>query len=86
MLTADKVAKRKKPRIYKSLRGEPVFHSELRAMREQWGLSVRDVEKETGVTKSTIFRAEHGMEVELGHALRLARFFSKTIEEIWKEK
>lgn len=84
MITANKIASQKKPRKLKSWADHEIVFPicELRRCREDLGLTVRDVER-CGVSKATIHRAEQGFELHLSHALALAAFYEKPIEEIW---
>jgi len=85
MLTAAKIASKKKPKKPKLWTSQKkIFNCELRELRVQLGLTMRDVSK-CGVCLATIARAEQGFEIELSHAIMLAKFFEKPIEEIWRE-
>lgn len=52
-------------------------------LRGALGLTTRDVSGATGISNSVICRAEHGMEVWISTALKLAKFFEQPVEQIW---
>jgi DNA-binding XRE family transcriptional regulator len=84
MITAQDISSKKKPRKLKSWATQKiVLNCSMRELRHSMNLTIRDVER-SGVDKSTIHRAERGFEVHLSHAIQLARFFQKSIEEIWQ--
>lgn len=58
----------------------------MRTMRRLFNppLTLADVADHTGVSVPTLSRIERGASVSLVEALRLARFYEKPIEEIWK--
>jgi DNA-binding XRE family transcriptional regulator len=60
-----------------------IFHCNINFLREQKGLSLRDVEKHSGISHSTLCRAEAGLRVNLDAALRIARFFETSVEKLW---
>lgn len=85
MITATKIAAKKKPKQRKAWRTQTqVFSCKLRSIREHLGLTMREVAG-CGVDIASIARAEQGFEVTLTHALILAKFFEKPIEEIWSQ-
>jgi len=55
----------------------------LRAIRDKFGLSLRDVTKATGLSISTLNRTERGAEPSLEIALRIAQVYECPIEQIW---
>lgn len=76
-----------KKNTFKTAKGVPAHLTcRLLELRIKLGLSQQDVAKSTGVSGATICRAEHGMEVGLDTAFRLAKFFGKPIEQIWSRK
>lgn len=56
---------------------------DLRAMRESYGLSLRDVHKATGIGVATLLRTEQGATPSLENALRIAAVFGLSMEKIW---
>lgn len=58
----------------------------LCAIREGLGLTQRDVSSGSGVNNATVADAEAGFEVSLTTAIKLAAFFGKPIEELWKPR
>lgn len=65
---------------------ERVFYCNIAFLREQRGFSLRDIEKHSGLNRSTLCRAEAGLAIELSTALKLARFFKTTVEKLWTLK
>jgi transcriptional regulator with XRE-family HTH domain len=65
-------------------RKAPCLKTNLRELRKARGLALRDVEREVGVSLVTVMYAEQGRGVNLETALRLARFYGRTVEEIWQ--
>ena len=57
---------------------------DLTAARTSAGLSVRDVAKQCGVSSATQSRVERGGLPDIATALRLAAFYEKRVEDIWK--
>lgn len=49
-------------------------------------LSLRDVEKGTGLDSGHVSQIENGTELTLGNARVLAKFFGKTVEELWPRR
>lgn len=56
----------------------------LISLREDRGLTLRDAAKGAKVSLGTIYRAEGGDLLRVDHALRIARFYKRTVEHIWK--
>jgi len=83
MITASKILSKKKPKVRNSWsKQKVVFTCTLRDLRKGLGLTLREVAG-CGVDIATINRAEYGHEIHLSHALALAAFYEKPIEEIW---
>jgi predicted transcriptional regulator len=82
MTPAEKAAKTK-PRRNPRPGVKAVWKCGLRKKRIDLGLSLRDVEKGTGVSAPTISRAERGDDLILSHAVALARYFGVAVEELW---
>lgn len=58
----------------------------LSELREQCNLSMRDVAESVGLSVSAYFRIEKGYaDVSLSNAMNIAKFFGKTICEIWTQ-
>lgn len=87
MKTVSSVPPRKLLRKQASFPGEVrLFNCNLNSLREQKGLSLRDVEKHSGISHSTLCRAEAGLRIKLDAALKVARFFETTVEKLWTLK
>lgn len=56
----------------------------LEQLRLQAGLGIREVAEYSNVSKATISRVENGKSPDITTALRLARFFETTVEELFK--
>jgi transcriptional regulator with XRE-family HTH domain len=55
----------------------------FRRKREEMGLSVRDVENRTGISRSTVSNVETGRNMpELNTLLRLMKFFDLSFDDI----
>lgn len=55
----------------------------IRAMRQQKGLSLRDCVKPSGISSATFLRVECGALPDLPTAFRMAHFLDLPIESIW---
>lgn len=77
---AEKKAAAKKPSMGRKVVFDKVLLQDLRTVL---GLSLRDVERATGVSNCSILDAERGSELSLSSALKLAQFYGKSVEEIW---
>jgi DNA-binding XRE family transcriptional regulator len=55
----------------------------IRALRESLGLSLDEVVAAVELSKTAIWEAEHGGNVTLVTARKLAAFYGKAIEELW---
>jgi hypothetical protein len=84
MVTAHKIASRKK-RPKTRIEPAKVFDCYLKEIRLDMFLTLADVSK-SGVDMATIARAEGGAEIKLSNAIRLAAFFQRPVEQIWKRK
>lgn len=81
MKTISKVKPSKKNPTFDEAKRE--FDTRMRDLRRQHGLSLRDVQRGCDIHPSVLCRAEAGMDVYLTTALRLAKFFETTVEELW---
>lgn len=63
-------------------RRKVLYNTKLREFREKIGLTQGQVMDATKV--NNLYEIECGFEVHLGTALKLARFFGKSVEEIWE--
>ncbi len=66
------------------MRRPPKYRCRILELRNALGLTQRDVAEGCGVEGPTIHEAEHGRELTLAVALRIAAFFGKPVEEIWE--
>jgi transcriptional regulator with XRE-family HTH domain len=83
MIPAEKSAKQnRKPKTYCRV----AWRSELFRIRKSWGLTLRQVAKGTGISISTLNRAERGADIYLSHATKIAKYFGLTILELWPPK
>ncbi len=72
--------KAKRPRKVEMM---SVLDSNVKALRLQHRLTLRDIAKVSGLTSSTISRMEHGCEATLTSALKLAQFFETTVDKLF---
>lgn len=87
MTPAEQAAKKKGKKPFRTAKGvDAKLNCRLREFRDALGLSQREVATGADISYAVICRAEHGMEVWVGTALRIAKFFGKSIEEIWSRK
>ena len=84
MTPAEKLAARKLRKDSAQPR-KVVLICRVRAARQKLRLSLRDVERETGVHNVTLCDAERGCNITLTNALRLAKFFGVSVESLWTE-
>ena len=85
MKTASEIAAKKKPKPFRTGKGvQRRVPNKLAEFRKALGLTTRDVTEATGISTSVICRAEHGMEVWISTALKFAKFYEKSVEEIWQ--
>lgn len=74
-----------RPASYASRQTQYIVHEpRLLWMRRRLQLRQVDVANATGIHVGNYVRFEHGREVKLSEALKLARFFGCSIEEIWR--
>ena len=57
-----------------------------REVRESLRISLRDVAKAIGLSVTALWQVEHGGDPMLTTAVKLARFYGKTIEELWPRR
>lgn len=84
-LAASKAAKREKKQPSRK-RGRIALACGVAALRKTLGLSNGEVAESVGVSAQTLYVMEHGGEIRLTIALKVAAFYGKTIEELWREK
>jgi DNA-binding XRE family transcriptional regulator len=85
MTPAEKLAKRKprkRPRRNAS-KLAPVLKCNLREIREALNLSLNVVAAALNLSVSGLFAIEHGRDTQMTTAKKLAKFYGKTLEEIW---
>lgn len=83
MTPAEKVAAKKKPRRTPEKRPAGPLKNSLRDRRQKLRLSLRDVVDATGVCLTSVCYAERGADLMLSTAVRLAKFYGSTVDEIW---
>lgn len=52
-------------------------------LRAASGLTVREVAKHSGVSHPTVNRVERGHEPSIGNAIKLARFFERSVNDLF---
>lgn len=55
-------------------------------VRERLGLTTEDVASATGISSTSIWAIEKGVNPRLTNARRIATFFGMTVEEMWPEE
>lgn len=86
MTPAQRLAAKKPARKAKPPPGKPIMKCTMRLVRMSLHLSLRDVSEEIGMAVANIHRIELGGEVQLTTARKLAKFYGKSIDELWPEK
>lgn len=91
MTPAEKMSKGKTPHAVpwgqRQEKRRPRVHTpRLKERRLALGLTQREVAAGCGVSDPIICEAERGREILLTTALKIARFFGATIEELWPTK
>lgn len=81
------VKQRKRPRRNASriVRKHPLV-CHVRAVRESLNLSMRDVALAIKMSIAGLHAIEHGGDVQMTTACKIAAFFGKTIDELWEVK
>lgn len=82
--TRRKVGKRGRPKSVYADNAKVVCS--LRAMRELFGRPLHEVAYHAGISPATLSKLERGAVPLVTTALRLARYFERPVEEIWKTK
>ena len=59
---------------------------ELEHLRHSLDLTLREVADAIGMTESAYWRIESGGDLLISSAIRIAKFFGRTVEEIWSKK
>ncbi len=88
MTPAEKLATEKKPRKpygSKGIQVVRIWKCNLRTMRRDLRLSMREVGKGCGISISRYFRIEQGADVQLTTVKKISQFFGKPIDYIWPE-
>jgi len=65
------------------VKDQVVLRMDLRALRNEAGVSASYVAGKTGMGLSTYARVETGAPPSLANALKLAKFLELPVEEIW---
>lgn len=89
MTPAEQLAKKKKrnPRARAERGRRPVvWHTRLREMRTELGLTQRDVGDAVGLSASALLDLEYGADPLLTTALKLAKFFDRRVDQIWNNE
>lgn len=83
---ASKKHRERKPRNSpKIVRNSPVV-CHCRELRNSMNLSMRDVAEEIGITIAGYHAIEHGGNVTMEYAFKIAAFYGKRIDELWTSK
>jgi DNA-binding XRE family transcriptional regulator len=91
MTPAEKAMRAKRPRKCKALESSRTKRNypwvcNLRHVRQQHLLSLKDVAVLTGLSVAAIWEIERGSDPMLTTAQNLAEFFGLTTEELWPRK
>jgi DNA-binding XRE family transcriptional regulator len=82
---AERYAAKKPPRpTSPDLRRKVIWKCSLAECRAALGLTLRDVEKGTGVSNCTLSHIERGYGLTLETAWAIAEFFGVPITELWQ--
>jgi DNA-binding XRE family transcriptional regulator len=76
-------ALKRKPKREPYLLKKGILNSRIRHFRQTNGLTLRDVSKASGVDVATVNRMEFGCETMLSTALKIAKFFEVTVEDLF---
>jgi DNA-binding XRE family transcriptional regulator len=83
MTPAERLAKKRtKSKLPKGR--QPVHDCKLAELRLELGLSLKAVGEAIGMTQAGLWNIEHGTDPMLTTARKLAKFYGKTIDDIWK--
>lgn len=85
---AQKLAKSKPTRKLRSLavKRQAPWVCLITAMRHDLRISLDDVAKATGISKTALWQIEHGTDPMLTTAHKLAVFFGKTFDQLWSRQ
>lgn len=83
MTPAEKMAASRKKKPLRPLRAAGVHRCQLRNLRHELGLTIRDVAEGIEMSTAGFHAVESGADVRLTTMRKLAAFFGKTIDEIW---
>lgn len=67
-------------------RGPSLLVANLRTMRTDKGISLRDAAEASGLDHATLSRIELGFDPDIRNALLVAAFYGLPVEQIWKLK
>jgi DNA-binding XRE family transcriptional regulator len=87
MTPAEKLASKRRPR---KSRGnvnpvrKRVWNCSLRAVRQSLSLAIHEVAKATGMSVAGLSEIERGTDPMLSSATKLAAFYGKTVDELWR--
>lgn len=85
MTPAEKLAA-KKSKTRKPRRDSRTFDTHkclCRLHREELGLTIRDVAEAIGISNPCICDVERGSETTLTTARKMAKFYGKSVDELW---
>jgi DNA-binding XRE family transcriptional regulator len=83
-LGKSKRANAAKSKSKKTVRGTP-FVCQVAAMRAAHGLNLEEVAAAAGMSKTGLWQIEQGGDPMLSTAFKLAKFFDRSISELWSK-
>ncbi len=84
-LLAEKKTWQRPPRNRSNYVRKTTWRVVVRELRESMRLSLDDVAKAVGLSKTCYWQIEQGVDLRVTSARRIATFFGKSIEELWTE-
>jgi DNA-binding XRE family transcriptional regulator len=85
MTPAEKLSRSKPRRTRKPTNHPRVWDCGIRAERERLRLSLGEVADAVGMSKCGLWQVENGSDPMLTTAAKLAEFFGKRIDELWRK-
>jgi len=83
---SEKEASKARDKIKAKLRRKTPYICHLKRERKRLGLTLEKVSKVVGVAVGSLWQIEAGCTVTLANAFKLAKFFGKTVDELWQLK
>lgn len=63
-----------------------IWHCRVPELRKQRGVTLRQMEEETGVSAGCISQLKDGTDVSLSTATALSKFFNVPIDQLWLDR